>query len=83
MRAAGEKISIKEYALTYGLNPNTARRYLGKALLQLGKVQDQRSADQIVKKEVKRSNDQKSQVSAKAIKSPRNRIKIYHRKSMN
>ncbi|CAB5549113.1 Uncharacterised protein [Citrobacter werkmanii] len=59
MRAAGEKISIKEYALTYGLNPNTARRYLGEGTTQLGKVQDQRSADQIVKKAGKRSNDQK------------------------
>ncbi|MGL4704384.1 MAG: hypothetical protein ACRCWV_25420, partial [Raoultella sp.] len=59
MRAAGEKISIKEYALTYGLNPNTARRYLGEGTTQLGKVQDQRSADQIAKKDGKRSNDQK------------------------
>lgn len=59
MRADGDKISIKEYALTYGLNPNTARRYLGDGTTQIGKTQEPRSGDQGRKPAKKRSNDQK------------------------
>ena len=59
LRAAGNKVSIQEYALTYGLNPNTARRYLGDGKSQIGKSSAARSSDHQRVTPKKGSNDQK------------------------
>lgn len=66
MRAAGEKISIKEYALNYGLNPNTARRYLGEGTTKVGNQPAARAGDHNGKRSPKRSIDQKKPATGKS-----------------